>query len=132
MKTPRWNDMIRHGKHHAVGLLGLCALGASACIGPNDITGDVGDVTLTGTIDVGTTTTGPSIDPNGYLASLDESLTEPIEANGSVSFSPVPVRTYNVQLLDVDSPCFVVSTNPTPVLVRADSTVTVSFDVSCP
>jgi hypothetical protein len=106
--------------------------GAAACLGPGDITSGEETEDLTGTINVGTMTTGASTDADGYLASLNEALTQPIDANGSVSFGDVRVGTHSVRLLGVDAPCYVVTANPTTVLLLPDSTVTTPFEVDCP
>jgi hypothetical protein len=131
--TPKWDDMIRYSRR-AANLLAMATIGgAAACLGPGDVTGGGEDFVPSGTIVVGTQTTiGASSDPDGYLASLNEALTQPIDANGSVSFGPVPAGTYDVRLLGVDAPCYSVTSNPTYVLLRPDSTVTAAFEINCP
>ena len=124
--------MIRDGTNAKLLLLGLSLSAAAACLGPGDTTGVDEDAEPTGTIIVATITTGPGSDPTGYLAVLNEGLSQPIEANGSVTFGDVRIGTHNVWLDGVDSPCVLTTTSPVAVLLLPDSTVTAQFDVNCP
>jgi hypothetical protein len=123
--------MIRYSQHGKCVLLAACALGAAACFGPGDITGD--DVPdPTGTIIVGTLTIGANPDPDGYLASVEEGVTEPIAVNGAVTFEDLRVGTHNVLLSGLNGLCVVTTANPVLVLLLPDSTVTTQFEINCP
>jgi len=124
--------MIRYGMRTKGLLLGALMLGTTACLGPGDVTGEDEDERLVGTIIVATMTTGAMPDPDGYLASVNEALSQPIDANGSVTFGEVPVGTHSVLLSGMNGSCVAITPNPVYVLLLPDSTVTTQFEVSCP
>ncbi len=124
--------MIRYSKHAKFVLLGACALGAASCFGPGDITGDQDEPEPKGTINVGTLTIGANPDPDGYLASVNEGVAEPITANGSVTFGDMRVGTHNVLLSGFNGTCVATTANPVYILLLPDSTVTVQFEINCP
>jgi hypothetical protein len=130
--------MSRYGTHSMYLVVGAAIVGAAGCLGPGGMLGNDqggggdGDPLVVGTINVTTTTTGASPDPDGYMASLDEARVEPIGLNGAVTFSPIPIGTYGVLLSGVDGTCTIVGDNPLFVTVKADSIVTSHFDVTCP
>lgn len=49
-------------------------------------------------IRVTTATTGESMDPDGYIVTLDGSTSEPISVNGTVTFSNLTTGSHTVQL----------------------------------
>jgi hypothetical protein len=129
------DDMIRYG--HRIGLVTtplLLALAVgSACIGENDVTGGNDDDPLAtfGTVVVAATTTGSNQDPDGYVASLDEGLVQPLEVNGSVTFSAVRTGSHAVHLDGVAFNCTTTPTSPVYVTLSAGSTVTTTYAVTC-
>ena len=123
--------MIRYRTRTKGVVVGVLGLAGAACLGPGDITGDQDDPQFIGTVVVVTITTGPGADPNGYLAMLNEGLSQPIEANGTVTFGAVPIGTHDVRLEGVDV-CMVTTTNPIHVVLTPDTTVTAQFEVNCP
>ena len=124
-RARRWAGML-------VGATWVCVT-SSACFGDRDATGgiDNDDLLLLGTIVAGTSTTGPSPDPDGYLVRLDESQIQPIGINGVVTFSDLRVRTWQVTLEGFAANCVVGGPNPVPVMLFADSIVQTQFDVTC-
>ena len=124
--------MIRYRKHAKDLVLAALALATTACLGPGDITGDQDEVEPVGTIVVATLTTGPTPDPDGYLASVNEALSQPIDANGTITFGDVPVGTRSVLLSGMNGTCVATTPNPVYLLLLPDSTVTAQFEVSCP
>lgn len=87
-----------------------------------------------GTLQVSAVTTGTSLDVNGYQAILQgPSATSGHVASNAVSttFSPLPVGTYSVTLLDVAANCSVTSPNPLSVFVAANAAPAITFAVSC-
>ena len=126
--------MIRYGKHAKVLLVAAGMVGVAGCLGPGGVLGSDQDEDLVfrGTIAVTAVTTGAAPDTDGYLASLDESLVQPIEPNGSVAFEGVSAGTYGVRLDGYAANCSVTTANPVFVTVLPDSTVPANFAVDCP
>ena len=111
----------------------LSGIAASACFeaGDNTFGIDNDDLLLTGTIVVSTNTFGTSIDPDGYVATLDEARQQAIAVNGSVTFSSLRVGGYDVTLEGVSPNCAVAASHPGAFMLFADSTVYTQFDVTC-
>ena len=111
----------------------LIGIAASACFeaGDNTFGIDDDDLLLQGTIVVSTNTLGTAIDPDGYVAALDEARQQAIDVNGSVTFSSLRAGGYNVALTGVASNCTVAGSNPVSFQLFADSTVYTQFDVTC-
>lgn len=103
---------------------------ASVCA-PRAVTVPEEEFELTGTIEVGTITSGANIDPDGYIVSADEAHSLPIGATGSVTFAGLAPRSYAVLLSGIASNCVVAGANPTPVVVLAGGNYTVQFDLNC-
>src|SRR5947208_13777493 len=85
---------------------------------------------LTGDITVSAPTTGSSLDPNGYTATLDLLQSQSVPTNGSTTFSGVLLGVHAVQLSGVASNCGLNSSNPQTVTLTGSS-ATVSFSVNC-
>ena len=123
-RSKRWVGMM-------FGAAWVC-VASSACFWEGGNTGiDDDDLLLLGTIVAGTSTRGPSSDPDGYLVSLDESRIQPIDINGGVTFMDLKVGGWDVTLEGVASNCVIAGANPVPVMLFADSIVQTQFDVTC-
>ena len=85
---------------------------------------------LTGDITVSAPTTGSSLDPNGYTATLDLLQSQSVPTNGSTTFSGVLLGVHAVQLSGVASNCSLNSSNPQTVTLTGSS-ATASFSVNC-
>jgi len=85
----------------------------------------------TGDLTVTTTTTGSNLDADGYTVTVDESQSQTIATNGSVTFTALAAGSHSVALSDVAANCTVSDPNPQSVTVPAGGTVTASFAVSC-
>src|SRR2546425_8996645 len=83
-----------------------------------------------GNLDVTTSTSGPN-QPGGYTVSVDGSVTQPIAANGSVTFTNLSADNHSVALTNVAANCSVSGANPQTVTVPSGGTATTSFTVSC-
>ncbi|MEN8144688.1 MAG: hypothetical protein ABFS14_07010 [Gemmatimonadota bacterium] len=106
---------------------GLVATSLVAC-------GD-GDGTLTGpptgTIEVTISTTGSTLDPDGYTIALDGLDRRVVGLNDTTTFSEVAAGSHSVELLDATSNCRTATGNSTAVVVTAGATAVVALDVSC-
>jgi len=86
--------------------------------------------TATGSIELTTVTTGQSLDPDGYLATLDGAPGRPVGSNGTITFAGVTAGNRTVILTGIAPNCIVVGENPRTVAVGADAVGT-TFEVTC-
>ena len=85
-----------------------------------------------GAIDVTTTTTGESPDPDGYTVSVDGGEDLAIGANSTVTITGLSAGDHSVLLGDIASNCSLGGlANPMTVSVEAEETVDVTFTVTC-
>lgn len=85
---------------------------------------------VTGTIRVTTTTTGESIDADGYQVDTNGD-TLAIEVNDTVYFEALPPADYDVTIDSVAANCTVADTTTQEATVAGDDTAAVDFSVSC-
>jgi len=96
----------------------------------------VGSATFTlscapaGNLTVSATTTGSSL-PTGYTVTVDGSLSQPIAANGSVTFTSLTAGNHSVALSGVPTNCTVNGANPQTANVPAGGTASMTFTVTC-
>jgi len=83
-----------------------------------------GDLTVT------TTTNGPTTS-QGYTVTVDETNSQTIATNGSVTFTGLAAGDHSVALSGVAVNCAVSEANPQMVTVPSGGTATVSFTVNC-
>ena len=83
-----------------------------------------------GSIQVTTTTTGSSLDPDGYTVSVDAGASQPIGSNATLAFEGLAVGTHSVALSGIAGNCYLDGDNPRTVEVSQGST-TVTFDLTC-
>ncbi len=76
------------------------------------------------------TTAGFDIDPDGYTVWVDDSQSQPVGANGVVTFT-VPTGPHEVVLYGVAANCTVSGFNPRMVWAAADMAAATTFTVSC-
>src|SRR5207237_1345259 len=86
--------------------------------------------TATGTLNVTTSTSGDSPDPNGYTFTVDNGTPQPIQISQTVPLT-LPAGSHTVQLGDVASNCTVTNGTSRTVTVPAGGTVSASFTVTC-
>lgn len=86
----------------------------------------------TGSIEISTTTSGGSPDPNGYTVAVDNETAQPIGASATLTISNVASGPHQVTIAGVASNCTVAGNNPRQVNVTAGPKSTVAFDISCP
>ena len=86
---------------------------------------------VTGTLVLSVVTTGEDLDPDGYLASLNGGVDQPIGINGTITLTSVAAGQRTVALSDVADNCSVTGDNPRTVTVPAGGTVQTTFVVVC-
>jgi len=84
-----------------------------------------GDLTVT------TSTTGLSLDLDGYTVTVDGSQTRAVASNGSVTFTGLPAGSHSVTLSGVAVNCTVNGSNPRSVDVPSGATASTTYAVSC-
>ena len=87
--------------------------------------------TQTGNLTATTSTSGSSIDPDGYVVTVDGGVSQAIPVNGSVTFSGLAAGSHGVALSGVAANCTVTSANPQTVSVPSGGAVTAAFTVNC-
>ena len=84
----------------------------------------------TGSLTVGTTTTGSDVPATGYTLTVDGN-SQTIGPNASVTINDLAAGDHALALSGIPSNCTPSETNPTSASVPAGGTVTVTFSVSC-
>ena len=85
----------------------------------------------TGDLTVSASTTGSSLDPDGYTVTVDDTSSQAIGINGSVTFTGLPAGNHGVALSGVAANCTVSGGNSQTVSVPAGGTATSTFSVTC-
>jgi hypothetical protein len=85
----------------------------------------------TGTIDVGTATSGSQPDPDGYTVTIDNAQSQPIGVNDVVSFPGIAAQQHAVALSGIAPNCSVAGLNPITVSVVPNQTTNVYFSLLC-
>ena len=102
---------------------------------------DIACTATNGTLRVITSTTGTSLDHDGYTVLVDEfcdyyygcyyGWSEPAAVNDTVMIAPIPNGGHTVWLANVAANCAVAGANPVTATVVAGDTTTVVFAVTC-
>jgi hypothetical protein len=109
----------------------LC-LGTVACGSDAEENGNGGPTApVTGALDITTTTTGSTLDPDGYTVTVDGSQDQLIGVNASATFTGLVTGDHAVELTGMASNCTMGSPNPQTVPVAAGGTASTTFTVSC-
>ena len=98
----------------------------SGCGGSESMTGPT-----TGSIKVTTSTTGASLDPDGYTVTIDSSAAHAIADNGTLSISQISPGNHQVTLAGLAGNCVVAGQDPRTVPVTAGDTTTTAFALTC-
>ena len=85
----------------------------------------------TGTIQIVTSTTGSSLDPDGYTYSVDSAAVRSIGINTTVTVGKFKLGNHSVLLGGVASNCTISGSNPRVVNVTQNTTVQAVFSVTC-
>jgi len=101
------------------------------------MTFDVVCNSLTGNVESITSTTGVSIDPDGYTLEIDSVAEGPIGVNDTVTVNDLAIGEHTVELLNVAPNCAVSGDNPRTVTIPDDvpdpngGTASTTFAVNC-
>ena len=111
----------------------LFSLAAAAC---NDTTNPTQKPSaslgaLTGNLTITTTTTGASLDPDGYTITLDLLQSQSIATNGSVTFNDVLAGPHVVAISGVAGNCTVSGGTTQTALVPLGGSAQVAFTINC-
>jgi hypothetical protein len=104
---------------------------SSGTLSSGDIAFSGSSTPTTGTLDVTTSTTGASQDPDGYTVAVDGGNSTSIADNGSQSFSSLSSGSHNVTLSGVAANCTVGGGSSQTATVPAGGSTTVAFQVTC-
>src|SRR6266550_1583560 len=85
----------------------------------------------TGDLTVTTSTTGLSLDPDGYVVTVDAGPSQAIATNGSVTFTALDAGDHSVALSGVAANCTLSSANPQTVTVPSGGTASTTFVLIC-
>jgi Tol biopolymer transport system component len=85
----------------------------------------------TGTLTITTITTGSSLDPDGYTASVDGGSEQFIGANATLTISDLAAGSHTVALTGLANNCAVVGTNSRDLTLAAGGNITIAFLVDC-
>ncbi len=111
------------------GTVGLAALLLAAC---DDSTGPApGEPRSTGSIQVTTTTTGASLDSNGYSVLLNGNPPLHVGPNDRLLLQSIPTGAHSVSLGDVSPNCAVVEGGRREPVVERRATTTIDYSVDC-
>ena len=121
MEVPAWMSGLAGLRHT---WLAVCLL-AAACGESTSPPEPVGWIRIT------SSTSGLSVDPDGYTVVLDESAMHPIQVNGTLFLEEVPPGNHTLRLAGVASDCRIEGQHPVTVVVNAGETTDASFSVTC-
>src|SRR5256712_2551201 len=80
---------------------------------------------------VSTNTTGVDLDADGYAVTVDGGASQPIAANGSVTFTALADGDHSVALLGIAANCTASGSNSQTVTVHGGATAAAPFSLSC-
>jgi hypothetical protein len=126
---------------HSVALSGVasnCTVSGGNTQTVNVPAGGTGSTTFTvscttplGNLTVSTSTSGSSLDPDGYTVTVDGGSPQAIAINGSVSYTNLSAGNHTVAISGVAGNCTVSGGTSRTVSVPSGGTATTTFSVSC-
>ena len=127
--------------NHSVALSGVAANCTVTSANPQTVNVPVGGsaaaaftvdcVIPPGNLAVTTSTTGSSLDPDGYTVAVDGGAGRAIASNGSTTFTSLSAGNHTVQLSGVAANCTLSGTNPRTISVPSGGTAPITFAVNC-
>jgi hypothetical protein len=103
----------------------------SGALSSGDVALGNGAAATPGSVSVTTTTTGSSVDPDGYTVRLDGGSSRAIAVNGSVTYTNVAAGSHTIVLSGVAANCSVEGGTTRTVTVPDGGSASVTFGVSC-
>src|SRR5438046_9900966 len=88
-------------------------------------------VTPPGNLTVSASTSGSSLDPDGYTVTVDGGSPQPLAINGSVSYTNLTAGNHTVAISGVASTCTVSGSSSRTVNVPTGGTATTTFTGTC-
>jgi PKD domain len=128
------------GSHNVVlsGVAGNCTVSGGNTQTVNVPTGGTASTTFTvscaattGNLTVSTSTTGSSLDPDGYTVTVDGGSPQAVGINASVSYTNLSAGNHTVAISGVAGNCTVSGGTSRTVSVPSGGTATTTFSVSC-
>jgi probable HAF family extracellular repeat protein len=126
---------------HSVRLLGIadnCEVNGTnprSVIGSEGVTTEVSFALTcspaTGTLAVSTTTTGPSVDPDGYTVILDGSESGSIDVSARLTLTGIRHGAHQLGLTELAANCQLEGDNPRGITVTTGSETSVNFRIVC-
>ncbi|MFH5884766.1 IPT/TIG domain-containing protein [Halalkalibaculum sp. DA3122] len=102
-------------------------------VGNQTAEGPLFTVEVAGSLEVNISTTGSSLDPDGYLLSLEGSNDRSVKTNDTIIYDKLDVGSYQVELSDIASNCQLSEELPNPrtVDITESSTTFTDFNINC-
>jgi hypothetical protein len=112
---------------------GTLLLALSLLAGQISCDGDsgTGPGSLTGRIEIATSTSGANLDPDGFTVTVDGAQNQSIGSNGAAAFSGVAAGDHDVELTGVSANCTVEGDNPRSVTVSGGGVTATAFEITC-
>lgn len=85
----------------------------------------------TGGVEADFSTSGESVDDDGYTVTIDDSTSKAVGPNGTVAFTELGVGERLLEVSGLKSNCALAGDNPRTISVNADTTTSVSIGVNC-
>src|SRR5437763_89734 len=130
-RVPVWKSLVvrTSGRRLLVAMTATLFV-ASACDGPPGPKPVAALLMPTYPLGVTVGTAGVALDPDGYAVWVDDSLSQPVDDNGALTFN-VPSGPHEVALYGVAANCTVSGFNPRMVYPGSDLVAATAFTVTC-
>src|SRR2546430_1596123 len=130
-RVPVWRSLVLRtsGRRVLVAITATLFV-ASACDDPPSPKPVAALLMPTYPLGVTVSTAGVALDPDGYAVWVDDSLSQPVDDNGALTFN-VPSGPHEVALYGVAANCTVSGFNPRMVYPGSDLVAATAFTVTC-
>jgi dipeptidyl aminopeptidase/acylaminoacyl peptidase len=86
---------------------------------------------MTGSLAVTIVTEGDTLDPDGYMVTLDGNQNRPAGVIDIVTFTDLPQGAHSIELSGIAKNCIVIGANPRNVNITAGQLAEATYDVTC-